>query len=191
MEELKQIREQYFDILKMFSIQRKNLNRLWNISQETGELLFKLILQRAPGRILEIGTSNGFSTFWLSRAADQLGVVVDTIDIDQERQFLAKDNLKDFSNINFYFGLASEIIPALEYQYEFIFLDANKSLYYETLLLLIPKLKNNCWIIADNTISHKDTVNEYLDYVRNSLKFETETLDIGTGLELSKYIKGE
>lgn len=183
---LENIKSKYNNELQMFEIQRKNIGRLWNINQTTGEFLFKHVLEKNPSRIIEVGTSNGFSTFWLSRAAEILNIEVDTIDADYDRNFLAKDNLKGFTNINFYLGTAKDVIPKLSHYYDFFFLDANKSLYLDILKSILPHLKRNCWIIADNTVSHKNTVNEYLDFVRNNDSFETECLDIGKGLELTK-----
>lgn len=62
-----------------FKVQKQNLRRLWNISEKCAELLFLLILAKKPKRILEIGTSNGYSTFWLSLAAESCVAVIDTI----------------------------------------------------------------------------------------------------------------
>lgn len=182
---LEAIKSKYIDELHMFEIQRKNITRLWNIDQTTGEFLFKLVLEKKPDRIIEVGTSNGFSTFWLSRAAEILQIEVDTIDADYDRNFLAKDNLRGFTNINFYLGTAKDVIPTLANCYDFFFLDANKSLYLDILKSLQSHLNKNCWIIADNTVSHKNTVNEYLDFVRNNDSFETKSLDIGQGLEFT------
>ena len=64
---MERIKAKYKHDLAKFKAQKNEIKRLWNIPQETAELLYTFIKIKAPEHILEIGTSNGFSTFWLSR----------------------------------------------------------------------------------------------------------------------------
>jgi predicted O-methyltransferase YrrM len=151
--------------------------------------LYFFIKTKKPKNILEIGTSNGFSTFWLSLAADKHKAVVHTIEVEKSRYELAKANLKSRKNVVQYLGMAEEIIPTLNIQFEFVFIDAGKINYLDYLLLILPKLTDSAIIIADNVISHQDSVKEYLDYVRYQSCFESMELNIGDGLEISIFHK--
>jgi predicted O-methyltransferase YrrM len=184
---MEKLREEYSDIFKQFTDQKTNNRRLWNVGPETGKLLYDKVIESNPSRILEIGTSNGYSTFWLAMAAEKIGAEIDTIEVEKNRLDMARENLKGFTNINFIHGPAEELIPGLKCSYGLIFLDANKPEYYHYIDLLMPDLQKNTVIIADNVNSHKDSVHEYLDFVRNSGKFKSETVDIESGLEISVY----
>jgi len=69
------------------------LNRLRNIEPETAQLLAVLIRSLAPRQLLEIGTSNGYSTVWLADAARDVGAAVVSVEVDAERSAQAADNL--------------------------------------------------------------------------------------------------
>jgi predicted O-methyltransferase YrrM len=175
--------------LAKFRVQAKNLKRLWNISEKCAELLYMLVQTKQPKNILEIGTSNGYSTFWMSLAAKKCGATIDTIEFDEVRFKLAKENLKDRFNIFQHLGRAELIIPTLKDTYDFVFLDSGKIDYIIQLKLLLEILENNALIIADNVISHADTVKEYLDFIKMQPCFESMTLPFDAGLEISVFHK--
>ena len=83
--------------------------------------------------------------------------------------------------------MAEEIIPKLRQKFDFVFIDANKPDYIVYLKLLEDKLENNALIIADNIFSHQESVKEYLDFIRGNPLFETMTLEIDSGLEISVF----
>ncbi len=184
---MERIKEKYKQELAKFEIQKNEIKRLWNIPQETAELLYTFIKIKVPKHILEIGTSNGFSTFWLSLAAETCNAVIDTIEVDEERFKLAKKNLVNRENIIQYFGKAELIIPKLTIKYDFVFIDAGKINYFDYIKLLQNKLDNNAIIIADNVISHKNTVTEYLDFIESNELFDSVTLNIDSGLNVAIY----
>ena len=184
---MERIKEKYKLELARFETQKNKIKRLWNIPQETAELLYTFIKIKEPKHILEIGTSNGFSTFWLSLAAEDCGAVVETIEADEDRFKLAKKNLLNRENLIQYFGKAELIIPKLTSKYDFIFIDAGKINYIDYIKLLLQKMDNNAIIIADNVISHKNTVTEYLDFIESSELFDSVTLNIDSGLNVAVY----
>ena len=184
---MERIKEKYIYELARFEVQRNNIRRLWNIPQDTAELLYTFVKIKKPKHILEIGTSNGFSTFWLSIAAESCDAVIDTIEVDKDRFQLAKKNLKNRKNIIQRFGKAELIIPELLDKFDFVFIDAGKINYIDYIKILISKLKNNAIIIADNIISHKDSIKEYLDYIESSGLFDSVTLNIDSGLNVAIY----
>jgi len=186
---MERLKEQYKHELARFDVQKNNMQRLWNIQQETAELLYTFVKIKAPKHILEIGTSNGFSTFWLSLAAETCGAVVDTIEVDEDRFALAKNNLVNRNNVIQRLGKAELIIPELSGKYDFIFIDAGKINYIDYIKLLLNKMSRNAIVVADNVISHKDTVKEYLDYIESSELFDSVTLNIDSGINVSVYNK--
>lgn len=171
--------------LAEFENQRQNIRRLWNIDEQTAHILYFWVKANKPARILEIGTSNGYSTFWLAKAATFYGGLVETIEVDESRFKLAQHNLQRMKNITMHFGLAEIIIPNLSHQYELVFIDAGKIGYVDYIKLLLDKLTQNAVIIADNVISHSHSTQDYLQFMQNSGFFETMTLAVGSGLEIS------
>src|SRR5262245_57642813 len=69
-------------------------DKMLNVTPETGELLAILVLATRARRVLEIGTSNGYSTLWLADAARALGGSVVTVEIAQAKADLARHNLE-------------------------------------------------------------------------------------------------
>jgi len=175
--------------LDAFETQKAENRRLWNIDEKTAKLLYFLINSKAPSRALEIGTSNGFSTFWLSLGLENLPAELHTIEAFEERFEMAKKNLENRSNITQHFGKAEHVIPTLDMKFDFIFIDAGKIGYIDYIKLLMNKLQDGALIIADNVVSHTETVQDYLDFVNKDPNFTTMRLDIGAGLELSIFSK--
>ena len=80
-----------------------------------------------------------------------------------------------------------EIIPELKKKFDFVFIDANKTDYILYLKLLKNKLADQAVIVADNIISHRESVQEYLDFINENPLFETMNLNIDSGLEISIF----
>ena len=94
---MERIIQKYKKELERFEKQKQSSESFWNIREQTAKFLYSFIKAKSPENILEIGTSNGYSTFWLSLAAEN--AFVDTIEADESRFELAKKNLKSRKNI--------------------------------------------------------------------------------------------
>jgi len=190
--------------LEAFETQKAENRRLWNIDEETAKLLYFLINSKVPKRALEIGTSNGYSTFWLSLGLEDSPTEhpsagqyktephtteLHTIEAFDERFEMAKKNLGNRTNVIQHFGKAEQVIPTLNMMFDFVFIDAGKIGYIDYIKLLQNKLLDGALIIADNVASHTETVQDYLDFVNEDPNFTTMRLDIGAGLELSIFRK--
>jgi predicted O-methyltransferase YrrM len=184
---MESIKTRHRETLACFEAQRQKVSRLWNIEKTSAELLYMLALIKKARYILEIGTSNGFSTFWLSLAAEQNDGIVHTIEVDKNRWQMAKDNLKTRKNIILHNAKAEEIIADLPPGIDLLFIDANKPAYIDYIKILEPSLAPGALVIADNIISHSQTTLPFRRYMENSPHFYCQVLDLDSGLFLAHY----
>ena len=103
----------------------------YNISADTGEFFYILVLISKAKNVLEVGTSNGYSTIWLGEAAKQNKGKITTIEISEHKVKMALDNFKraNLSNIKIVHGNAIGEIQKLKGNFDFLFLDAVKEDY--------------------------------------------------------------
>lgn len=184
---MERIKEIHKIQLAKFKVQKDNIRRLWNISEKCAELLYILVISKSPKHILEIGTSNGYSTFWLSLAAEKIKAQITSLEVDLNRYELAVENLKSRQNIKLIREKAEDYLAEVKTIFDFVFIDAGKINYIDYLKLVIPNLKQGTLIVADNVISHRHTVKEYLDFIKSDDRFESMTLPIDAGLEISVF----
>ena len=157
-------------------------------------------------RILEIGTAVGYSAICFTEFLDEDGII-DTIERDSERVKEAKQNIKNMElqeKINIYEGDAVEILPGINKKYDMVFIDAAKGKYPFFLKESLRMLNDNGIILADNILykgyvmsdynKHKQrtavrNLREYIKEVTENEKLDTEILEIGDGLAVTKLIK--
>jgi predicted O-methyltransferase YrrM len=162
--------------------------KYWNIPPESGNLLNLIIKTAGYKNILEIGTSNGYSTIWLADAARYNSGHVTGIEFYQERIDLAESNfarceLSQYITVKQ--GKALDIIPKLDSEFDLVFIDANKSEYIKYFELIHNKLNKNGLIAADNVTSHKEDLQDFLDLILNHPEYQTSYLPFGGGLLLA------
>ncbi len=184
---MEKIKQQHSHELSRFAEQKKQIRRLWNIEEEEASLLFMLVLIKQAKYIVEIGTSNGYSTFWLSVAAERTGGIVYTIEVDKNRYDLACENLKESKNIKQYLAKAEDILSDFAPGIDFLFIDAGKPGYIDYIKLLEEKLAPQALVIADNICSHPDTTAAYRHYIENSDSWISQVLNIQSGLQIAFY----
>ncbi len=175
------------------------------IMDDTLEVLDKILKEIKPQRILEIGTAVGYSAMCFSEYLAPEGEI-DTIERDEERIAEAKINIEKVGvadKINIYEGDAVEILPTLNEKYDVVFIDAAKGKYPFFLKEALRMLKPNGIILADNILykgyvmsdynKHKQrtavrNLREYIKEVTENPSFETQILEVGDGLAISKKI---
>ncbi|MAG91692.1 methyltransferase [Candidatus Woesearchaeota archaeon] len=162
-----------------------------NIPPDTGQFFHMLVLISKAKHILEVGTSNGYSTIWLAEAVKQNNGKVTTIEISEHKMKMALENFKRarLDNINLIHGDALKEIQKLDEKFDFLFLDAIKKDYINYFKLAYPKLTENAVIVADNAIIFAEKMKEYLDHVRNSKDLKSVLVPIGTGVEFSLKLR--
>ncbi len=159
----------------------------WNVSRTTGLLLNTFVKMKNSQSVLEIGTSNGYSGLWISKALKQTGGRLTTIEYFDKRQSIAMENFKKcgvFDIVRTLQGSAIKVLAALspDEKFDFVFIDANKSEYVQYFELIKPHLTGNALIAADNITTHPEKVQTFIDAVDADDDFQYTILDIPGGL---------
>src|SRR6266487_3529301 len=121
-----------------------------------GKVLEMLSYMIRPRRILEIGTFTGYSALCLAKGLTEDGQL-HTIEISEKEATKAKDFFLQSpynSRIILHLGSALDIIPTLQETWDIVFIDADKPSYIEYFNLVLPKLRQNGFIFADNIFFH-------------------------------------
>jgi len=190
-EELKKIKEKALE------------NHVPIIMDDTLEYIYKLYENKPISSILEIGTAVGYSAICFTEILKEDGFI-DTLERDEARIIEAKENIKKAEvedKINIFEGDAVEILPTLNKKYDMVFIDAAKGKYPFFLKEALRMLNDNGTILADNILykgyvmsdynKHKQrtavrNLREYIKEVTENPNLETEILEIGDGLAVSK-----
>jgi predicted O-methyltransferase YrrM len=162
--------------------------RMLNITRDTGRFLWILIRAMSATRILEVGTSNAFSTIWLADAARANGGRVTTLEIDADKIALARSNLATAGlegTVQIIEGPAADSLESLPGPFDVVFLDADRPGYLAYLELVVPKLRSGGLLIADNAASHAHELVDYLERVKSHPQLFAVTLPIGNGEEIA------
>lgn len=173
------------------------------IMDETLEVIEKYMSSVKPKRILEIGTAVGYSAICFTEFLGEDGKI-DTIEREENRVIEAKENIKKVEvegKINIYQGDAVEILPTLNEKYDMVFIDAAKGKYPFFLKEALRMINENGIIFADNILykgyvmsdynKHKQrtavrNLREYIKEVSENPNLETEILEVGDGLAISR-----
>ncbi|MBS4698628.1 O-methyltransferase [Aeromonas media] len=159
--------------------------KMLNITRDTGELLALLVQTRGAQAVLEIGTSNGYSTLWLAEAVKRLDGRVTTIELDESKRAMAALNFEHAGLepwIDQLAGEAGSLLPSLPTAgYQLIFLDSDRQHYQgwwpEILRLLAPR----GLLVVDNAISHESEMRDWMAQVRRDPDFLTSLVPVGKG----------
>lgn len=138
--------------------------------------------------ILEIGTSVGFSTVHLALAAQETGGHVTTLELLPAKYEAAQANLLRgglSAYVTQYLGDALALLPTLPGPWDLVFLDPEKELYGEAWNLFRDTVRPGGLVVADNLLSHADDLQSYRAAILANARYETVTVPIGLGLEVS------
>lgn len=162
-------------------------NLFWNIPRETAEFLFFWVKALSAKRVLEIGTSNGYSGIWLGSAAKENGGELITIESNAERFEIAKQNFEKAGLLPYIKqirGHAPEVISQVSGGFDFAFFDATKNEHISYLDAVLPKLKTGGLIAVDNINSHREELTGFLEYVKQKEGLLSIQVNIGSGVML-------
>jgi predicted O-methyltransferase YrrM len=165
--------------------QTDRLDRLRNVEPDTARLLALLIRALAPKRLLELGTSNGYSTIWLADAAHAVGGSLTSVEIDSERTEQARENLRR-AGLEAVVDLRVEdaggaLAGSADGEWDFIFLDAERPAYTGYWPDLVRVLAPRGLLAVDNVISHADELSEFRDLVTRDERVADALAPTGAG----------
>ena len=167
-----------------------------------GKLLEMLSCMIRPKRILEIGTFTGYSALCLAKGLTEDGLL-NTIEIKEAEAVKAREYFAQSpyaSRIILHLGSAIDIIAALEESWDLVFFDADKPAYVEYFNLVLPKLRKNGFIFADNIFFHGQVleqevkgknakgIKEFNEYIQQRKDVEKVILTLRDGLFLIRKL---
>jgi predicted O-methyltransferase YrrM len=164
------------------------LERLRNVEPDTAQLLALLVRALAARRILELGTSNGYSTLWLADAVRSIGGRVLSVDVDSARTAQAAKHLTD-TQLHEYVELRTEdaeltLASAEDGSYDMIFLDAERPAYAAYWPDLVRILRPGGLLVVDNVLSHASEVKAFRELVSAEPDVTEALVPTGAGVLL-------
>ncbi|HEY7200287.1 MAG TPA: class I SAM-dependent methyltransferase [Candidatus Dormibacteraeota bacterium] len=166
----------------------EHARRLLNLEPETAALVAVLVRSGRRTRVLEIGTSNGYSTIWLAWAVRDAGGAVTSVERDPAKQARAAENLRRaglLDAVRLVRGDATEVVAGLDGPFDCVFFDADRFSAPEQLRLLLPRLTPDALLLADNVHSHPVEIAGYLAALEELPEFERLVVPIGKGLSVA------
>ena len=159
--------------------------RMLNITRDTGEFLAVLVRATSARRVLEIGTSNGYSTLWLADAAGGIGGSVTTVESAEYKLGLASATFARSGLSPFITQVHDDGGRVLERSdqsaYDLIFLDSERQEYPGWWPHLRRVLRKGGLLVVDNATSHANELASFVAQVRTDPQFETCVIPVGNG----------
>ena len=161
------------------------------VASTTGRFLFSLVAHSTGCEVLEIGGGRGYSTLWLASGVRYLGGRVVSLERDPDvaadwRRNIAAAGLEQWTEL--VEGDALETLARTEDVFDVVFLDAEKDDYERLFELARRKLQSGALVVADNVLSHKDTLGAYSRARQADPTLESVTVPLDRGLELSTVL---
>jgi len=148
----------------------------WNITPEEGRLLSILTSASGAKNVVEIGTSNGYSTIWFCLALRTTGGRITTHEIDPYRISLASENFKKAGVshlVTIVEGDAHKTVTRLKEPIDILYIDADKAGYFDYFTKLLPLVRPGGLILAHNTTDQASQMQDYLKAVTDNPELET------------------
>jgi predicted O-methyltransferase YrrM len=162
------------------------------VTADTGRFLFALVAPQTDCEVLEIGGSRGYSTIWLAAGVRHLGGRVlslehDAQKIDAWRRNVEEAGVADWADL--VEGDALETLPPIDDVFDLVFLDAEKEDYERLFAIARTKLEPGALVVADNVLSHAETLGAYSRARQADPTLESVTVTLDRGLELSVVLR--
>jgi predicted O-methyltransferase YrrM len=166
--------------------------RARQVARTTGQFLFAYVAPQTDCEVLEIGGSRGYSTVWLAAGVRHLGGRVlslesDPAKIEAWRANIEEAGLADWADL--VEGDAFETLPPIADVFDVVFLDAEKEQYEALFAEARTKLEPGAVVIADNVLSHADTLAAYSQARQSDPTLESVTVPLDRGLEISVLLR--
>jgi predicted O-methyltransferase YrrM len=162
--------------------------RARQVPRSTGQFLFALVAPQWDCEVLEVGGSRGYSSIWLGAGVRHLGGRVlslesDPAKVEAWRRNVAEAGLDETAELME--GDAFETLPQIQDVFDVVFIDAEKGDYEQLFLLVRDKVEPGGLVVADNVLSHAETLGAYSEARQADPTTESVTLPLDRGLELS------
>ena len=162
------------------------------VARTTGQFLFALVAPQTDCEVLEIGGSRGYSTIWLAAGIRYLGGRVLSLEADPAkceawRANIAEAGLEEAAEL--VEGDAFETLPTIDDVFDIVFIDAEKDQYEPLFDLARPKVEPGALFVADNVLSHNETLGAYSRARQADPTLESVTVPLDRGLELSAVLR--
>jgi predicted O-methyltransferase YrrM len=164
------------------------LARFRNIDPDTAELLAVLVRAAVARRVLELGTSNGYSTIWLADAVRAVGGRLTSVDIDAQRTELADENVR-LAGVRDAVELITQdagdfLATSPDGAWDLILLDADRSHYLDYWPDLVRVLAPSGLLTIDGAISDPDELAEFREFAAADERVIEALAPTGSGLLL-------
>ena len=167
-----------------------HFDRLRQVPPATGKFLALLAASAPEGTYLELGTSGGYSSLWLSLAARAAGRKLVTFEISESKAALARETLAAAGIedvVQLVAGDALKHLPRYK-KIAFCFLDLEKPLYTKCYEAVVPKMVAGGLLVADNVISHRDDVAPFLRRALRDKRVDAQIIPVGSGLLVARRV---
>jgi caffeoyl-CoA O-methyltransferase len=158
------------------------------VARTTGQFLFAVVVPQWDCEVLEIGGSRGYSSIWLGAGVRHLGGRVLSLESDSAKADAWRKNVTDAGleeTVELIEGDAFKTLVELEDVFDICFLDAEKEDYEALFALARDKLEPGALVVADNVLSHVETLGAYSEARQADPTLESVTIPLDRGLELS------
>ncbi|ASL65057.1 putative caffeoyl-CoA O-methyltransferase [Bacillus cereus] len=167
--------------------------KLRNVSREMGQFLSILVKGCNAKNILEIGTSNGYSTLWLANAVEETNGNVTTVELSSERVGEALVNFEKanlLQRIDIHNQEAGAFLDSqLDHSFDFIFLDSERTQYMWWFEHIKRMLQPQGFLVVDNATSHASELVEFIKMIEEDEMFETVLLAFQKGAFVARKKK--
>ncbi len=140
-------------------------------------MMLRILVQtRGARRGVEVGSATGYGALHMGVGFERTGGQLITIDIDPDMVRACRENIRRAGlekTVTVVEGDALQVLPRLEGEFDFVFIDAAKQDYLKYLKAIEPRLKAGAVVVADNVIQFARQMQDYLDYVERGGAYET------------------
>jgi len=157
--------------------------RMLNITPDTGELLRMLVIAGGHRRVLELGTSDGYSTLWLADGCRRIGGKLVTIEKNPAKYELARRNFRQTNLDPWIEARLEDVGDALRglNDFDLVFLDTERSEYVGWWPLLKRSVRRGGLLVVDNATSHPAELAPFAEVVKQTPGYSTVLVPIGNG----------
>lgn len=169
--------------------------RTRNVTRELGTFLYMASRFKRAKNVVEVGTSNGYSTVFLAQAVEENDGIVVTIEKDPEKLKGAMRNFQKAGLENRIVaapGRAQDILPQLIQPIDMLFMDILPEEYLDCIRAIGGHLEKGAIVIGDNFLGHRDRNghfvagqgegNDFINFAKESFASVSEVLGIGSGI---------